>query len=279
MFIQERHAAILERLETDGKVLVKDLAATFNVTEDSIRKDLAALESDGKLKRTYGGAVTIAEKLQMTEANQRRISYVLAKRKIADVAVTLMQPRDLIFLDVSTISIAIAQLLEKSAAPYNILTNMVDVLVMLARNPNINLFFAGGLINQSRDGFSDSLNLQFISNFRPDVAFIGAFGVDIKKNSLTSRGTDSGVHKARIIEIRKASKVIYACAGTMCTCGTVIASRTHGESQAGRHYNRTKLPRCIISLRGCTTFGVQLLMRRIRFHHQQNPAIRTLYDC
>lgn len=208
MFLEERQAKILEMLERDGKVLVKELAEIFSVTEDSIRKDLSSLELDGKLKRTYGGAVSIEEKLQMTEANRRRVSDVEAKRKIAATAVKLMQPQDLIFLDVSTISIAIAQILEKTETPYKILTNMVDVLVMLARNPKINLFFAGGQINQSRDGFSDALNLEFISNFRPNVSFIGAYGVDIKKNSLTSRDTAGGVHKARMIEFSKTAYVI-----------------------------------------------------------------------
>lgn len=208
MFIEERHAQILDMLAQDGKVLVKELAEKFGVTEDSIRKDLSTLELDGKLKRTYGGAVSIAEKLQMTEANRRRVSDVEAKRKIAAAAVKLMQPQDLIFLDISTISIAAAQILEKSTANYKILTNMVDVLVMLARNPKIELFFAGGLINRSRDGFSDGLNLEFISRFRPDVAFIGAFGVDIKKDSLTSRDTAGGIHKARMIEVSKTTYVI-----------------------------------------------------------------------
>lgn len=208
MFLEERQAQILEMLNRDGKVLVKELAEKFGVTEDSIRKDLGSMELDGKLKRTYGGAVTIEEKLQMTEANRRRISDVEAKRKIAAAAVKLMQPQDLIFLDISTISIAIAQILEKTENNYKILTNMVDVLVMLARNPKITLVFAGGLINKSRDGFSDALNLEFISSFRPDVSFIGASGVDIKKNSLTSRDTAGGIQKARMIEISKTSYVI-----------------------------------------------------------------------
>ena len=208
MFLEERQAKILEMLQQNGKVLVKELAEIFGVTEDSIRKDLSSLELDGKLKRTYGGAVSIEEKLQMTEANRRRISDVEAKRKIAVAAVKLMQPQDLIFLDISTISIAIAQILEKSDVNYKILTNMVDVLVMLARNPKINLFFAGGQINQSRDGFSDVLNMEFISKFRPDISFIGSFGVDIKRNSLTSRDTAAGLHKSRIIELSKISYVI-----------------------------------------------------------------------
>ena len=150
MFLEERQTKILEMLERDGKVLVKELAEIFGVTEDSIRKDLSSMELDGKLKRTYGGAVSIKEKLQMTEANRRRISDVESKRKIAAAAVRLMQPQDLIFLDISTISIAIAQILEKIETNYKILTNMIDVAVMLARNPKIDLFCAGGGIHKAR---------------------------------------------------------------------------------------------------------------------------------
>ena len=208
MFLEERQAKILELLAANGKVLVKELAEMFNVTEDSIRKDLTALEAEGRLKRTYGGAVSIKEKLQITEAQKRRISDVDAKRKIAAAAVKIISPNDLIFLDASTISIAVAEILEKKNSPYKIITNMIDVLVMLARNPHINIIFAGGQINKSRDGFIDGLNLKFMENFRPDISFVGVVGVDVKKNSLSSNDVNSGLHKAKILSISKTSYIM-----------------------------------------------------------------------
>ena len=208
MFMEERQEEILKILNENGKVLVKELADIFGVTEDSIRKDLSSLELDGKLKRTYGGAVPIREKLQMTEANKRRISDVEAKRKIASAAVKIISPQDFIFLDISTISIAIAEILSKTETPYKILTCMVDVLVMLARNPKIDLIFAGGRINKSRDGFCDGLNLEIISRFRPDISFVGVAGADVKKNSLSNNDVTIGLHKAKILEISKKSYII-----------------------------------------------------------------------
>ena len=208
MFLEERQAKILELLTENGKVLVKELAEMFNVTEDSIRKDLSALEMEGQLKRTYGGAVPIKEKLQITEAQKRRISDVEAKRKIASAAVKIISSNDLIFLDASTISIAIAEILEKRESPYKIITNMVDVLVMLARNPKIDIIFAGGQINKSRDGFCDGLNIEFMSKFRPDISFVGVVGVDVAKNSLSSNDVNSGLHKAKILSVSKNSYII-----------------------------------------------------------------------
>ena len=208
MFLEERQSKILELLAANGKVLVKELAEMFNVTEDSIRKDLSALEMEGQLKRTYGGAVPIKEKLQITEAQKRRISDVEAKRKIAAAAVKIISSNDLIFLDASTISIAIAEILEKRESPCKIITNMVDVLVMLARNPKIDIIFAGGQINKSRDGFCDGLNIEFMSKFRPDISFVGVVGVDVAKNSLSSNDVNSGLHKAKILSVSKNSYII-----------------------------------------------------------------------
>ncbi|MBQ9441740.1 MAG: DeoR/GlpR transcriptional regulator [Selenomonadaceae bacterium] len=208
MFMEERHEKILELLNENGKVLVKELAEMFGVTEDSIRKDLGTLELDGKLKRTYGGAVPIREKLQMTEANKRRISDVDAKRKIAAAAVKIISPQDFIFLDTSTISIAIAEILVKTENHCKILTNMIDVLVILARNPKINIIFAGGQINKSRDGFCDCLSAEFISKFRPDISFIGVVGADVKKNSLSNNDVSIGLYKAKILTLSKKSYVM-----------------------------------------------------------------------
>ena len=203
MFMEERQAKILEMLEQNGKVLVRELSEIFGVTEDSIRKDLSTLEVEGQLKRTYGGAVAIKEKLHVAEANRRRIRDVEAKRKIAAAAVKLMTSQDLIYLDTSTISIAIAEILSKAETEYKILTNMVDVLVMLARNPKISLIFGGGQINKSRDGFCDSLNLEFMSHFHPSLAFVGAVGIDIEKNSISTNDSNTGMHKKRMIELSK----------------------------------------------------------------------------
>ena len=59
MFTEERHKYILELLDQNGKILVKDLSKEFNVSESMIRKDLKVLERKNLLRRTYGGAITI----------------------------------------------------------------------------------------------------------------------------------------------------------------------------------------------------------------------------
>ena len=208
MFLEERQEAILNLLSRDGKVRVKDLSEMFNVTEDCIRKDLGALEKQGKLKRTYGGAVVRRENLHMLEVSKHRNTDVEAKRRIAQAAVKLIHEKDMVFLDISTSNLAIAELLVKTDREMTVVTNMIDILVVLARNPKIRLVFAGGKINKSRDGFWGGMTLDFISRLKPDIAFVGAVGVDVKENSVSTYDIEDGINKAAIVRVSKRAYVV-----------------------------------------------------------------------
>ena len=208
MFLEERQEAILNLLSRDGKVRVKDLSEMFKVTEDCIRKDLGALEKQGKLKRTYGGAVVRRENLHMLEVSKHRNTDVEAKRRIAQAAVKLIHEKDMVFLDISTSNLAIAELLVKTDRDMTVVTNMIDILVVLARNPKIRLVFAGGKINKSRDGFWGGMTLDFISRLKPDIAFVGAVGVDVKENSVSTYDIEDGINKAAIVRVAKRAYVV-----------------------------------------------------------------------
>ena len=197
MFLEERQELIVRMVERDGKVKVKELSAKFKVTEDCIRKDLGSLERQGRLKRTYGGAVKLTQSIHMIEVSRHRHMDVEAKRRIAQAAVSLIRDKDMVFLDVSTSNLTIAELLMKS-----------DVLGVLARNPRIELIFAGGQINRGRDGFWGGMTQEFIRRLKPDIAFVGAVGVDVKANSVSTYVIDNGINKATIIARSKRSYVL-----------------------------------------------------------------------
>ena len=208
MFLEERQEIIVNMLNQEGKVRVKDLSDKFGVTEDCIRKDLGALEKQGRLKRTYGGAVAIRENLHAIEISKHRNSDVEAKRRIAQAAVRLIHDKDMVFLDISTSNLAIAELLVKEQRELTVVTNMIDIMVILARSPKIRVFFAGGLINKSRDGFWGTMTIDFISRLKPDIAFVGAVGVDVEENSVSTYDIEDGTNKAAIIRVSKRAYVV-----------------------------------------------------------------------
>jgi len=208
MFLEERQEAILAMLQHDGKVKVKELSELFDVTEDCIRKDLGSLEKQGNLKRTYGGAVVLRENLHNMELSKRRNTDVDAKQKIAQAAVNLIHEKDMVFLDISTSNLEIAALLAKQPKDVTVVTNMIEILVILAQNPKIKVLFAGGTINKSRDGFWGGMTLDFISRLKPDIAFVGAVGVDIRENSVSTYDIEDGINKAAIIQVSKKAYLV-----------------------------------------------------------------------
>ena len=208
MFLEERQESIMTMLNEDGKVRVKELSEKFGVTEDCIRKDLGSLEKQGRLKRTYGGAVRLRENLHALEISKHRNSDVDAKRRIAHAALKLIHDRDMVFLDISTSNLAIAELLVKDQRELTIVTNMIDILVILARHPKIRVIFAGGKINKSRDGFWGGMTMDFISHLKPDIAFVGAVDVDVLENSVSTYDIEDGINKAQIIRVSKRAYVV-----------------------------------------------------------------------
>ncbi|WP_337607459.1 DeoR/GlpR family DNA-binding transcription regulator, partial [Mitsuokella jalaludinii] len=130
------------------------------------------------------------------------------KQRIAQAAVKLIHEKDMVFLDISTSNLAIAELLVKMELEVTVVTNMIDILVVLARNPKIRVVFAGGKINKSRDGFWGGMTLDFISRLKSDIAFVGAVGVDVKENSVSTYDIDDGINKAAIIRHSKKAYVV-----------------------------------------------------------------------
>ena len=93
-----RHKQILEQVNSTGRVLVKDVARKFSVTEVTLRRDLVLLERSGLLKKTYGGAVAV--NLDVTASvRYRRTKKMTAKKLIGRLAAKLIEDGDVIYLE------------------------------------------------------------------------------------------------------------------------------------------------------------------------------------
>lgn len=204
MFVEERQALIIKELQEKGRVKVKELSAKFKVTEDLIRKDLTALEEQGQLKKTYGGAVRMKENVHRELASQRKTINQEAKRKIAKKAMPLIKDGYIVFLDISTVNIELARMIAESRTKATIVTNMLDVVNILAKS-DVRVVFIGGEFDYGRDGFVGSMALEMIKNFRFDISFMGVVGVDIHENSVTTYMANDGIMKKEILAISRNS--------------------------------------------------------------------------
>ncbi len=195
MFTEERQEAILKMLRENGKVKVRSLSETFLVTEDCIRKDLKALEKGGHLKRTYGGAILSGDYPLERDVIDRRSVNVEKKDIIAKKAFNLIKDNETIFLDISTSNIKLAKLLAESGRRLVVVSNMIDILQILAASSVITAVGTGGIMYRTVNGFMGSAAIEVLRQYSFDRAFIGTCGLDMTDMSVTTFGVEDGLTK------------------------------------------------------------------------------------
>lgn len=203
MFAKERLDKIIDIITKDGKVIVKELSETFNVSEDAIRKDLKYLEKKGALERTYGGAILRKHIPQYIRVEERVNKNTDAKRKIADKAFSLLKDGEIIFLDISSTNIILAEKIANSDLKLTVMSNSIDILHTLCRNPKIQIISPGGILYQSMGGFVGSAAIDAISKYKVQRAFIGSCGVDLELGSINTFNVEDGNTKKAIIKSGK----------------------------------------------------------------------------
>ena len=210
MFVEERHQLILSTLNNEGKIKVKELSNKFNLTEDAIRKDLAILEKKGLLKRVYGGAVKVRDNFLFFNIEDRKKILPEEKKKIAKKTLTLIKENDTIFLDISTISLEISKLIMKSNLKIIVVTNMIEILLSFLNSDTTTeiIFIGGKLDKQNKEGFVDSYSIEQIKNFKYDIAFLGAGGVNTEEHSVSTYFLDDAMCKKEIIRNSKKKYVL-----------------------------------------------------------------------
>ncbi|MBD5560597.1 MAG: DeoR/GlpR transcriptional regulator [Clostridia bacterium] len=204
----ERQQDIVSRIETDGAVEVAALSEAYGVTPDCIRKDLRALEKQGLLKRTYGGAVRVRVNRRDVDVAARRNRNVAGKAAIAARALELIQPGATIFLDISTSNAELARLLDQSGRPATVVTNMLDVATVLGSPGALHVIVVGGAFNSSHDGFVGSLTDEQIRRFRFDAAFMGAAGLDTGRGTALTYLPEDGLTKAAALSVSRTAYLL-----------------------------------------------------------------------
>ncbi|ARO14730.1 glycerol-3-phosphate transcriptional regulator protein [Ketogulonicigenium robustum] len=178
---QARLAAILERLYAGGSVSVVDLAKEFNVSDMTVRRDLAELEAEGHLARVHGGAVPTARGPHAVvddiepEFDARFARNRAAKETIAHEAARILSQYRTVALDVGTSVYLVAQMMEKPARK-RVFTNSVRVAQLLSQSPS-EVYLAGGRVRADEMSITGPIAVSQFSQLFFDVAVIGVSGL------------------------------------------------------------------------------------------------------
>lgn len=198
MFTEERHKYILDLLDRNGKIFVKDLSKEFKVSESMIRKDLKVLEKKNLLRRTYGGAINIDNTaINIKSFNNRISENIDLKNIIVQKALNELDDNDTIFLDSSTTSFMIAKLIVENNKQLTIITNMFEIASLITPNIITKFIFIGGDYNSYVGGSIGSHAIEQINNYRCNKAFLGCTGIDLRDGTIsTSLSEDAATKKA-----------------------------------------------------------------------------------
>ncbi|MCB9949224.1 MAG: DeoR/GlpR transcriptional regulator [Rhodospirillaceae bacterium] len=176
MNLTDRQNDILTRAATQGRVSVDDLASQFAVTPQTIRRDLNELCGRGLLTRTYGGARP-ANTISNVGYEERRELASEGKRRIAAAAARHIPDRSSLILNIGTTTEHVARALYHRR-DLVVITNNLNVINILSGSPAKELIIAGGVVRQTDGGIVGEAAMEFIRNFKVDLAVIGASALD-----------------------------------------------------------------------------------------------------
>ena len=170
----DRHNEIMRIISLRKRVSVALLTSRLRVSEVTIRKDLTILEEMGYLVRTRGGA-TLAEDWENHRVlGVRRGENTAEKVAIAEAALQLVQEGDTLYLDSGSTCAALARRL--SAMNLRVVTNSIDVIIVLGEAPGIALHSVGGSYRKEAGSFIGPAAIESLSGYQIDIAFLGTTG-------------------------------------------------------------------------------------------------------
>ena len=208
MFLQERYTKIIEQVNLNGRVTVKDLSVQFGVSEDWIRKDLRELENRNELKRVYGGAIVNRNHSDIKTVDERKNINIEIKKKIVENALQLVEEGDIIFLDTSTINLEISKEIKKRCMKITVVTNMIEIVLELKKCIATRVITVGGQFNVEVGAVVGAAADRYIKQFTYDKSFIGVCGINKESGYVSTINIEDGNTKKTIIECSNKSYLV-----------------------------------------------------------------------
>lgn len=185
MLALERRNLILEKLQEEKRVVVSELSQLYNVSEETIRRDLDKLENEGYAIKSYGGAV-INENMSIDMPfNVRKNRNVLGKQKIAEIVADMIRDGDQIMLDASTTAVFVAKAI-KEKQRLTVITNSIEIMIELADVSGWNIISTGGTMKEGYLALLGSKAEAALRGYFVDKAIVSCKAFDMERGIMDS---------------------------------------------------------------------------------------------
>lgn len=172
-----RQAALLDEVRTHGSVTVEQLALRLGVTVQTVRRDLKRMAEEGLLARFHGGVRAPASTTENIAYRQRQLLNAQAKQRIAQAVAKAVPDHCSLILNIGTTTEAIAHELLRHQG-LRVITNNLNVAAILSDNADCEVFVAGGMVRSRDRGIVGEATVDFIQQFKVDIALIGISGIE-----------------------------------------------------------------------------------------------------
>jgi DeoR family transcriptional regulator of aga operon len=181
LFTEERRRKIRQLVEDRERVTVEELTSRFGVSAVTVRADLAALEAEGVLIRSHGGALKPGDRGEDVPVSIKETQQRVEKVRIANVAASMIERDDTIILDSGTTTLAIARALRREPpGALTVITNAVPIATELAGVPKIRVIQLGGIVRELSLSTVGPHAEYMLQGLRADRLFLGVDGLDEK---------------------------------------------------------------------------------------------------
>jgi DeoR family fructose operon transcriptional repressor len=202
VYAPERHQQILELARAEGRVDVNTLARDLDVTPETVRRDLSALERHGLVRRVHGGAIPV-ERLGFEPGIADREGLLAGeKERIAKAALDELPDGGAIILDAGTTTVRLAELLPTDRE-LTVVTHALPVATVLATRAGITLHLVGGTVRGRTLAAVGSWALRELADIHVDVAFLGMNGVTVEHGLTTPDLAEAAVKRALVTAAKR----------------------------------------------------------------------------
>ena len=237
MLALERRNLILEKLHEEKRVVVSELSQLYNVSEETIRRDLDKLEKEGLAKKSYGGAVINEDVSIDLPFNIRKNQNVGGKQKMAELVAGMIDDGEHIFLDASSTAVFVAKAL-KTKERLTVITNSMEILLELSDVTGWNIISTGGRMKEGYLAFLGSRTEEAIRSYYADKVIISCKALDHEWGIMESQEAfgstkrcmmASGRKKILVIDSRKFDRTAFSVAGNLRDVDVVLTDTKPSE--------------------------------------------------
>ncbi|MEG0392792.1 MAG: DeoR/GlpR family DNA-binding transcription regulator [Anaerovoracaceae bacterium] len=202
---QERYNDLLLQLKEQKMIKVEEIMARYQISIETARRDLTALEKLGKIKKIYGGAALVEENLYESAADVRLMEHEEEKVRIGKKCSEFIHDGDAILLEIGTTTLQVARHI-KQRKNLTVITNSIYIVNELI-GTNIDLYVIGGKIRHEEKALSGAISTSEIENFNISKAIIGA-GAVTAQNGISDYNIEEALIRKKIIARAKETYLV-----------------------------------------------------------------------